>query len=454
MQSAVRRGEAEAGRNKGGTLLTLTRRTVLAGSVGLAGAHAAAVKPSSPFVRVAGQSFTLGGMPYRFVGTNMWYGAYLGAWQPDRLKRELDTLAGLGLKNLRVLGSGEKSPLKNSLTVTFRDRKPPYNRALLHGLDMLLAEMGKRDMKAVIYLNNFWEWSGGMVTYQYWVNGGRYINLGDPAHPWPEFADFSAQFYAMPKAVALYLEYVATMVGRINGVTGRPYHEDPAIMSWQLANEPRPGGSVAKAPFDAFYAWIAKTADFIKARDHNHLVSTGNEGLKGCLESEACVLKANKPKAVDYMTFHLWPLNWSWVDEKNLAGTYAGCEAKSRDYIAAHLKMAKQLDKPAVLEEFGFVRDGGLYAPNMPTNYRDRFYAMVYGMVEDSLRSGGPFAGTNFWAWGGAGRAQHPDFMMTAGDKAYVGDPPQEPQGRNSVFDSDVSTLAVIRAHAAALTKV
>jgi mannan endo-1,4-beta-mannosidase len=415
---------------------------------------AGAARSPSHFVQVQGQRFLLNGKPYRFAGTNMWYGAYLGAWQPDRLKRELDALKILGLGNLRILGSGETSPLKNSLTVTFRGARRPYNETLLRGLDVLLAEMGRRDMKAVIYLNNFWEWSGGMVTYQYWTNGGHYIDLGDPAHPWPEFADFSAQFYASPKAVALYLDYVAALVGRINTVTGKAYREDPAIMSWQLANEPRPGGSAGKAPFEAFYAWIAHTADFIKARDPHHLVSTGNEGLKGCLERQDCVLRANKPHSVDYMTFHLWPLNWSWVDAANLAASYEGCETKSRDYIAAHLKMAASLKKPAVLEEFGFVRDGGLYAPSVPTTFRDRFYAMVFGMVEDSARQNGPFAGSNFWAWGGEGRAQHPDFMMTAGDKSYVGDPPQEPQGRNSVFDSDASTLAIIRAHAAALKKI
>jgi len=75
----------------------------------------------------------------------------------------------------------------------------------------------------------------------------------------------------------------------------------------------------------------------------------------------------------------------------------------------------------------------------------------MFSAVVDSAKSGGPFAGTNFWAWGGEGRAAHADFMMAAGDRNYVGDPPQEPQGRNSVFDSDASTLAVIRAHAARL---
>jgi mannan endo-1,4-beta-mannosidase len=34
-----------------------------------------------------------------------------------------------------------------------------------------------------------------------------------------------------------------------------------------------------------------------------------------------------------------------------------------------------------------------------------------------------------------------------------MGDPPHEPQGWYGVFDSDASTQAIIRAHAAALAK-
>jgi mannan endo-1,4-beta-mannosidase len=40
---------------------------------------------------------------------------------------------------------------------------------------------------------------------------------------------------------------------------------------------------------------------------------------------------------------------------------------------------------------------------------------------------------------------------MQVGDTSYVGDPPHEPQGWYSVFDSDESTLALIRAHAQAI---
>jgi len=437
----------------------ITRRDAALGAVAAGGLAAlagrAAARAPVPFVRVDGRRFVLGGKPYRFAGANIWYGAYLGATGRDRLRRELDTLAGLGVTNLRVLGASELSPLKNSLRPAFRGPRPPYNRDLLQGVDVLLAEMAKRDMKAVIFLNNFWEWSGGMMTYLYWTNGGHYIDLGDPAHPWPEFADFSAGFYASPKAVALSLDYAGALLGRTNSVSGIAYRDDPTIMAWELANEPRPGGSeaFARANLPAYYAWISQAARFIKARDPNHLVTTGNEGMMGSLNIEEAVVKAHADRAIDYMTFHIWPLNWSWIDLKNLPATAPQAEAKGCDYVALHVKIAQGLNKPLVAEEFGFPRDDG-YDPSSPTTLRDRFYNVMFSAVVDSAKSGGPFAGTNFWAWGGAGRAQHKDYRMLPGDTSYVGDPPQEPQGANSVFDSDASTLELIRAHAATLKAI
>ena len=43
-----------------------------------------------------------------------------------------------------------------------------YDGSVLDGLDFLLAEMGKRGMRAVMVLNNFWQWSGGMAQYVSW----------------------------------------------------------------------------------------------------------------------------------------------------------------------------------------------------------------------------------------------------------------------------------------------
>jgi mannan endo-1,4-beta-mannosidase len=163
----------------------------------------------------------------------------------------------------------------------------------------------------------------------------------------------------------------------------------------------------------------------------------------------AIVVRAHRD--IDYMTAHVWPLNWGWVDGKNLAGTWDAGKAKVVDYIDTHVRLAREAGKPLVFEEFGFPRDGELYDPSVPTTFRQRYYRLIYGAAEASLAAGGPVQGTNFWAWNGEARAQHPDHHFIAGvDTQYMGDPPHEPQGWYGNFDSDAEMLAIIREHAKA----
>lgn len=444
-----------------------TRRSALAGggalalsgTVARAAQVAAQIAPGPPagFVTVRGGGFEIDGERYRYAGANAWYTAYLGAdaayGDRARLKRELAAMAATGVTNIRLLGSSEESPLKGAVSPTFSDRKGNYNEELLKGLDYTLAEMGRLNMKAVIYLTNFWEWSGGMMAYLNWTTG-KYIDMGDPAQPWPAYPDYVSAFYADEKAVKLYHDYIRALVTRTNSVTGKRYADDPTIMSWQLANEPRPGESAAVGarvlPF--YMAWIRDTARLIKSLDPRHLVSIGSEGTIGCLGSAACVTDAASIPGIDYMTIHIWPQNFGWVDPKDIPGTWEKAAANTREYIARHVGLARRLGKPLVIEEFGFPRDDRSYDPGTPTTYKDRFYKLIYDAVATDAAAGGPLAGTNFWAWGGEGRAAHADHVFRPGDTSYLGDPAHEPQGWYSVFASDRSTRAVIADHARALS--
>ncbi|WP_396593153.1 cellulase family glycosylhydrolase [Brevundimonas sp. R86498] len=440
-----------------------TRRAALALST------AAALSPALPalaraprpgFVARDGMALTLDGRPYRFAGFNAWYLAWLGAeaafGDRDRLARELDRLQADGVANLRLAASAEHSPLRNSVRPAFRDASTDYNQTLLVGLDHAMAGIGRRGMKAVLYLTNFWEWSGGMMTYLSWVNGGRYLDMNDPAHPWPAFPNFIADFYRSPEAVGLYHDWVRAMVTRVNTVTGTAYADDPAVMAWQLANEPRPAGGdgEALAVLPDFMAWVNGTARLIKTLDPNHLVSTGAEGLKGAVERPDMVLDTHRSPDIDYLTAHIWPGNWSWPSLDDMAGTDAEARHQTADYIARHIDFARTLNKPLVIEEFGYPRDGNRYDPATPTTLRDRFYGEVHAAVLADARAGGPLVGSNIWAWNGEGRARHPDFRARAGESAWIGDPPHEPQGWYGVFDSDRSTRDLVRAHAAALARV
>jgi mannan endo-1,4-beta-mannosidase len=290
-----------------------------------------------------------------------------------------------------------------------------------------------------------------MATYLYWTNGGHFVDMNDPAHPWPEFPDFVAGFYRSQEAMALFRDHIRRIVGRTNSVTGTAYADDPAIMAWQLANEPRPAGSdaVGVPNLPAFHSWVEASATLIRSIDPNHLVSTGSEGLKGCLENEACVLTEHGRPEIDYLTAHIWPQNWGWIDPADIPGSWPRCEALVRDYIASHIALAERLGKPLVIEEFGFPRDGVSYDPSATTAYKDRYYRLIYEAVEASAARGGPLVGSNFWAWNGEGRAAHSDHRFHAGDTAFLGDPPHEPQGWYGVFDGDETTKRLIRDHAA-----
>tara|TARA_R110001606_G_scaffold5808_8_gene26523 strand:- start:12573 stop:13919 length:1347 start_codon:yes stop_codon:yes gene_type:complete len=436
-------------------MVKTTRRQMLAagvsaGALSLLGCNGAA--PSAPFfVRREGGRLTLKDETYRFAGANLWYGAYLGAdaayGDRPRLGRELDRLKALGITNLRIMASSEEGPLKAGIKPGFRT-KESWNETLFEGLDYCMAEMAKRDMKAVLCLTNFWEWSGGMMTYLYYTTG-RYVDMNDPAHPWPEFPDQNSDFYRSGAAISLYHDHVRHMVGRTNVVTGQPYRDDVTLMSWQLCNEPRPGvtAAVIDRALPDYYRWIGATAKLIRSLDGNHLVSLGQEGTTASGGREDVFVEAHKE--MDYLTAHIWPLNWGWVDGKDLAGTWDAGAARVASYIETHIRLAKEMDKPLVFEEFGFPRDGELYDPAIPTAFRERFYAMIYKAVEASAAVNGPVVGSNFWAWNGEARSAHDDHRFHPGDTAYMGDPPHEPQGWYGIFDSDASMQEIIKAHAA-----
>jgi mannan endo-1,4-beta-mannosidase len=432
---------------------------VMAGLCGLGGPAAAADTPATndSFVSVRQTHFARNGKSYYVAGANFWYGGYLGAaggvGDRARLVKELDNMKALGINNLRVLAVSEKTAMKSAVRPATTSAPGVYDENLLAGLDFLLAELGKRDMTAVIYLNNFWQWSGGMTQYMNWFGGTPALDpnvTGD----YEAFMANSARFYASAAAQAEYRNLIHALVGRINSVSGKAYRDDPAIMAWQLANEPRPGNDKVGAAGKATYVkWIGDTAKYIHALDRNHLVSSGSEGLAGSAQDTQLYLAAHASPGVDYLTYHLWPKNWQWFDSKKPADTWDGAIASSRNYLDTHIELAKQLGKPIVLEEFGFDRDGPSFSAKAATTLRDRFYGEVFGLVERRAAQGDPIAGSNFWAWGGMGRAANPDYWWKEGND-FVGDPPQEEQGLYSVFDSDVPSLLLIKAHADKLRRL
>ena len=389
------------------------------------------------FVERKDASFVLDGKEYRYVGTNFWYGAILASegqgGDRARLLRELDKLHELGLDNLRILvGSDGMRGVTTKVEPTLQEAPGVYNDTILAGLDYLLQQMGERGMKAVLYLNNAWEWSGGYGFYLEQAGAGKAPRPNETSYP--EYMSFVSQFSTNTKAQELFFQYVRDIIGRTNRYTNVPYCDDPAIMSWQIGNEPRAFNDEVKEPFAK---WLRQTSALIRSLDKNHLISIGSEGIWGCEMDADLYEKICADPNIDYMNAHVWPYNWSWADKDSLAENVERACRNTAEYIHRHTAIAERLKKPLVIEEFGYPRDGFAFLPGSPTLGRDRYYDFVFSLI----KSESTVCGCNFWGWGGEARPTHEQWQV--GDD-YCGDPAQEQQGLNSVFLCDTTTLNII----------
>lgn len=252
--------------------------------------------------------------------------------------------------------------------------------------------------------------------------------------------NYVKQYQQSDSAKTLFANYVRDIVTRVNRYTHLKYVDDPAIMSWQIGNEPRAFSDENK-PF--FAAWMADVAALIKSLDKNHLVSTGSEGKHGCEQDIALFEKIHADRNVDYMNIHIWPYNWGWVTKDSLQEKIEIAKEKTKKYIDEHLDIAEKYNKPLVLEEFGFPRDGFQFSKESSTNARDDYYAYVFHLITDKAASNRLFSGCNFWGWGGFANPSTKHIYWKKGDD-YTGDPAQEEQGLNSVFATD-TTIDIIK---------
>ena len=402
----------------------------------------------SDIISIEDGQFIKDGSPYYFVGTNFWYGPILASegsgGDRERLTRELDSLCSMGVRNLRVLvGSDGERGVYTKVEPTLQYAPGKYNDTLLRGLDYFLVELGKRDMEAVLYLGNAWEWSGGYSQYLKWAGYGD-IPLPRVAG-YNEYVDYVSNFMKSDSAMGLFRRYVMDIVSRTNTVTGKAYRDDPAIFSWQICNEPRPFGEENK---ETFRTWLTETAGIIKAIDPNHLVSVGSEGKYGCEVDLSLWEDISRSPYIDYLNIHIWPFNWGWTSRDDMNdGTVQPAIDLSLEYLDEHMEVARRLHKPLVVEEFGFPRDSVGFSRSTSVSMRDRYYEAMLSQMNGQKASGSMLAGFNFWGWGGLAIPSQDHLMWQPGDD-YTGDPAQEEQGLYSVFASDTSTVSIIRKYA------
>ncbi len=354
----------------------------------------------SGIVGVQGTEFTLDGGPFFSPGTNTYY---LMVYAAD---------VGLRPYVDEVLGEARDMGLKTLRTWAFNDRgwnclqtaPGVFNEQVFCGLDYVLYKAGECGLRLVLPFVNNWSDYGGMDQYVTWdatygVDGTVATSHND--------------FYTDSDTRGWYKNYVATMLNRVNTFTGRTYKDDPTVLAWELANEPRAPGDTTG---NILQGWLVEMAAHVKSLDPVHLLTTGLEGFYDQNSGDwmhngsqgTDFIRNHQIEDIDFATVHLWSDQWGLNYNQSLG------------WFEQHIQDAHDLlGKPVVLEEFGLRRGAG-----GSTTARDQLYQGLTDMarVQD-------VAGWNFWL------LLHDDYF------------PYD-DGYGVYSPSDVSTVAIVSAAA------
>jgi len=319
-----------------------------------------ATERSTSFVKASGTSFTVDGKPFFVTGINNYYLPYATETEVTTV---LDDAVALGANVVRtflvpVIGS----PDDDSTTIwKFRNHRTDslnvngnfllywdngtnemgINEAQngIPKIDFLITEVKKRQLRLIIAFLDFWDFTGGIQQIVAWYNKA-YLSL--PKIRGFPFARDDHFFFADPRTRKDYQRWVQYVVNRINPQTGVRYRDDPTIMAWELANEAN-----AK-PDQLRLSWTEEMATFVKQKDPNHLVGSGNASI------DLKEFDISLP-TTDFGTWHGYP-------------KYLQVSVDKLDrLISQYCNGAAKYQKPVLLEEFGFARSN----PNQAAAYQE-----------------------------------------------------------------------------------
>ena len=298
--------------------------------------------PAVGFVQRSGEKLLLAGEPYRIVGGNTYYLGYA----PESVQNGvLDLAQSFAMNAVRIWAFYDTPKPPGPWDISFQywddaQKAPVLNDGAngLERLDRAIARAGERGIRLILTLTNNWQDFGGMPCYAHWFGI-------DPRN--------KNQFYTDERCKQAYRNYVEQIVNRRNTITGRLYRDDPAILAWELANEPRceNNGGV-----ETLLGWVDEMSGLIKGLDANHLIAVGDEGyfrrqwagshaLYNGGYGVSCEELLGIPQ-IDFGTLHLYPQIMAKEEDPAEFGLR---------WIREHLEAGQRASKPMLLEEYGAI---------------------------------------------------------------------------------------------------
>lgn len=285
--------------------------------------------PVTEFITQKGTQLYLGDKPFRFSGTNNYYMHY---GDNKAITTVLDDAQKMNLNSIRVWGFMDGINHGYTMQPELGVYSSSEAKSSLERLDFTISEANKRGIRVVIALTNNWGDFGGMPQYVNWLGG-----------------DHHDDFYRLPAAREAYRNYVEHILTHKNKYTGVVYNQDPTIMTWELANEPRAQSDTSGK---LLYSWTKEMSEFVRELAPKQLIALGSEGFLKRDGAEDWAYNGNEGvdweriitlPNINYGTFHLYPEHW---------GKHKPLEW-GNNWIIEHLEAGKAANKPVVMEEYG-----------------------------------------------------------------------------------------------------
>lgn len=324
------------------------------------------------FVRRAGTQLTYQNRPFYAIGVNSYFLQHITAYGDTSHVHEVFKEAEMmGLTTIRTWGFHDARDSSNRAAMQWGPGE--YNEAGLQALDFVVALARRYGIYLIVPLVNNWDDYGGMNAYVRWYAGRYPLAAQATAATEQRFVYGPAgrsyavhaagalthdDFYRLPQIKQWYKAYVSMLLRRVNSVTGIAYKDDPTILMWELANEPRS----SDASGNLVYNWIAEMSAFIKSIDPNHLVATGEEGhdteqwpysdiaryndQSWLFDGAAGISYSRNIKLpdIDVATVHCYPEAWGLTFNQGLL------------WFRDHRRLAHSANKPVLFEEVGAKR--------------------------------------------------------------------------------------------------
>lgn len=300
------------------------------------------------FVTVRDGRFVQGGKPFPVVGVN---NHYLTFGSPAEVTRVLDDAVAMNATVVRtfiqpVIGSldglalppiwdwksrAEASNLGvGGVYMLYWD--PASNEMGINDgadglgrLDFLLDEARKRNLKLIVAFLDFWAYTGGAQQMRAWYGSDNQNTF----------------FFSDPRTKQNYKDWIAHVLGRVNGINGIRYKDDPTIFAWELMNE------ADIRPASLRDIWLEEMSAYVKSIDAKHLLASGGANVTEKLPDIAV-------PGFDFSVWHGYPLYYNLSPVR--------FDALIKEMCA----LGRAYDKPVVLEEFGFARSN----KDQPAVYR------------------------------------------------------------------------------------